>query len=69
MEVPLPSDRLDRPDNRVDAQRDDGGDVDAGGFHLEYGSGSMLGRIDVTSKKTGEDYYDLKAVLEEKGQK
>ena len=48
---------------------DGGGDADAGGFYIEYSSGSMQGRIDVTGKKTGGDVYELKAVLEEKSQK
>ena len=51
------------------AHIDGGGDVDAGGFHFEYSSGSMQGRIDVTGKKTGGDAYELKAVLEEKSRK
>ena len=51
------------------AQIDDGGDIDGGGFHVEYSSESMQGRIDITGKKTGEEYYDLKAVLEEKSRK
>ncbi len=51
------------------AQIADGEEMDAGGFHVVYSSGSMQGRIDMTGKKTEEGYYDLKAVLEEKGQK
>jgi hypothetical protein len=51
------------------AHMDGGGAADAGGFHFEYSSGSMQGRIDVTGKKTGEDIYELKAVLEEKSRK
>ncbi len=51
------------------AHMDGGGDDDVGGFHIEYSSESMQGRIDITGKKTGEGIYELKAVLEEKSRK
>lgn len=43
-----------------------GGGPDAGRFHLEYEAEIGRGRVEITGRATGEEYYSLKADLEER---
>jgi hypothetical protein len=39
----------------------------ASGFYYEYSIGKTLGHIEITGKRVGDDYYSLKASLDEIG--
>jgi hypothetical protein len=47
----------------------DSGNPDPSSFYFEYSIENIQGRIDVSGKKIREDYYSLKADIDEKGKK
>jgi hypothetical protein len=47
----------------------DRGDPDASSFYFEYGIENIQGHIDISGKKVRDNYYSLRADLDEKGRK